>query len=139
MSKAILQNGVTQADYSRVIWRIVPTPGTLPEEVLVPRYYVHVAKQMKPGARIEVAPADGSWFMELYVRSATETDVNVVVLSEHHFDIPKATPTAQEEYLVKHRGPRGWSVIRKADKKVVFEDGTLEAEAADWITKQSLA
>ena len=139
MSKAILQNGVTQADYSRVIWRIVPTPGTLPEEVLNPRYYVHVAKQMKPGARIEVAPADGSWFMELYVRSATETDANVVVLSEHHFDIPKATPAAQDEYIVKHRGPLGWCVVRKADKKPVFENGVIKADAEAWVTQQSLA
>jgi hypothetical protein len=63
----------------------------------------------------------------------------VVVLQEYHFDIPRATPAAVGEYTVKHRGPRGWSVIRNVDKKVVFENGTIQAEADDWVAKQSLA
>lgn len=136
MSKAILQNGITQADYARAVWRLTPEPGTTPEDVLVPSYYAHIAKQLKPGARIEVAPADGSWLAELYVRSADATSARVALLELYTFgEAPRGEATA---YEVKHRGPRGWSVVRLSDKKVVFENGATKEDADKWVSAQSL-
>lgn len=137
MTKAILQNGITQAEYARVVWRLTPEPGTSPEDVLVPAYYAHVAKQLKPGARIEVAPADGSWFMELYVRSSDANAAKVALLELYTFDEVAQVETAVFE--VKHRGPKGWSVVRTSDKAVVFENGKTKDEATKWIADQSLA
>lgn len=136
MPKAILQNGVTQADYARVIWRITPDPGTTPEDVLVPSYYTHIAKQLKPGARIEVAPADGTWLAELYVRSADGNSARVALLALYQFN---GEQPSTEQYEVKHRGPRGWSVVLISDKKAVFENGVAKEDAEKWVTDQSLA
>lgn len=136
MSKAVLQ--LSQADYARVVWAVEAAAGVTPEDILDPAYWVHVAKSLKPGARIEVTAADKSWFVELYVRSATGNDARVVVLSEHIFSAPvKADSTAA--YEVKHRGPRGWSVIRQSDKTVVFEEGKTREDAEKWVTDNSLA
>lgn len=137
MTKAILQNGITQADYARVVWRLTPEPGTTPDDLLVPAYYAHVAKQLKPGAKIEVAPADGTWYAELYVRSADATSVKVALLELYTFDETQRADT--EAFEIKHRGPKGWSVVRTSDKAVVFENGKSKDEATKWITDQSLA
>ena len=137
MTKAILQNGITQADYARVVWRLTPEAGTTPEDILVPAYYAHVAKQLKPGAKIEVTPVDGSWYAELYVRSSDAISAKVALLELYTFDEVAQVEAAAFE--IKHRGPKGWSVVRTSDKAVVFENGKAKDEASQWIADQSLA
>lgn len=137
MTKAILQNGITQADYARVVWRLTPEPGTTPDDILVPAYYAHIAKQLKTGAKIEVAPLDGSWYAELYVRSSDANSAKVALLELYTFD--EDPKVAAVTFEVKHRGPKGWSVIRVSDRAVVFENGKTKDEASQWIADQSLA
>jgi hypothetical protein len=135
MPKAVLQ--LSQADYARVIWSVEAEAGVTPTDILDPTYWVHVAKSLKPGARIEVTAADKSWFVELYVRSATGNSAKVVALAQHIFSAPGKS--VEGAYEVKHRGPRGWSVIRLADKIVVFEEGKTREDADQWVADNALA
>ncbi len=129
MSKNLLQNRIRPAEYDRLVWSVTPEPSISFDEILKPEYWTHVAKQLLPGARIEVVPEDKSYFAELFVRSQTDTSVNVSVLRHVKFDDTAKPADNADPYEIKHRGGAGWSVIRKADKTVVFEKGQSRVEA----------
>jgi hypothetical protein len=78
---------------------------------------------------VEVVPEDKSYFAELFVRSNTDTSVNVSVLRHVKFDDVAKAADSGDPYEIKHRGGAGWSVIRKSDKAVVFEKGQSRVEA----------
>ena len=142
MSKNLLQNRLKLAEYARNIYSATPEASVPFEEILKPEYWVHVAAQLTPGTRIEVTPEDTSWFAELIVRSNTNKSVHVAVLRHVKLDTPLPATKAEEAanaepYEIKHRGGAGWSVIRKADKTVLFEKGQSRAEAERFLDEQA--
>lgn len=142
MSKNLLQGRLKLAEYARNIYSATPEPSVSFDEIIKPEYWVHVAKQLTPGTRIEVTPEDTSWFAELLVRSNTDTAVHVAVLRHVKLDAPVPATKAEEAanaepYEIKHRGGAGWSVIRKSDKTVVFEKGQSRAEAERFLDEQA--
>lgn len=142
MSVKILQNRIRPAEYDRTIFATNPEPGTTLEDMLAPEYWSHVAKNFKPGSRIEVTAEDGSWFAELYVRRASANAALVVVLRHYEFTSSKAAqPEAASEhtdFTVKFRGGAGWSVIRNSDKAIMFENGKTREQAESWVAEQNL-
>lgn len=138
MSVKILSNRIRPAEYDRVIWAATAEAGVTLKDVQEPAYWSHVAKNLRAGAQIEVTAVDGSWFARLYVRSADGNSAKVFVLDSWIFDqVAEATPTA--EFTVKHRGPKGWSVLRASDNAIVFEGGATRSDADQWVASQSLA
>ena len=127
---SILQNRLTQAEFSRTVWTAQPEPGVTLDDIVRPDYWAHVAKTIKKGDRIEITSPDGSWFAELLVRATTGASVQVFVMRK--LDFPDSQPT-ELLYDVKHRGAGGWSVIRKSDKTVMFEKGETREDAEKWI------
>lgn len=132
----LLQNRIKPAEFVRTVWGAQPEPGTTLEEMLLPEYWAHVAKTIKPGDRIDVTAADGSWFAELFVRGVTPNAVCVAVLREVRFNDSDAPATGG--VTVKHRGGAGWSVVRDKDKVVLFEGGATKEDANKWVAEQSL-
>lgn len=142
MSVKILQNRIRPAEYDRTIFAVVPELGTSLDAMLAPEYWAHVAKNLKPGSRIEVTAEDGSWFAELYVRRASANAALVVVLRHYEFTNGKAAqPEAASEhadFTVKFRGGAGWSVVRNSDKAIMFENGKTREQAESWVAEQNL-
>lgn len=147
MSK-ILSNRIRPAEYDRVVWAATPEAGTVLKDVQEPSYWSHVAKNLKPGAQIEVTAADGSWFARLYVRSADDNSAKVFTLDYWNFDLSdevekvatdKAPTDKEPEFVVKHRGPKGWCVSRSIDNMLVFENGATRSDADQWVANQSLS
>ena len=144
MSVKILQNRIRPAEYDRTVYATVPDGGTTIEEMLAPDYWAHVAKNLKPGSRIEVTAEDGAWFAELYVRRASANAALVVVLRHYDFEAmskPAQVPAADThpDFTVKFRGGAGWSVVRNSDKAIMFEKGETREQAENWITEQNLS
>lgn len=129
----ILPKDLKQAELIRTVYVAQPEPGTTLDEMLKPEYWAHVAKDLKlPGTRIEVMPAGGEWFAELYVRSVGKQDAKVSVLRHVVFDAPQKQ---DDDYDVRSRGGAGWSVVRKSDKAVLFEKGQTRADAEAELAK----
>lgn len=124
-----------EAEYRRTVFEIVLDPGTEFDDVLKPAFWAHVARRLKPRNRIEVHAADGSWYAELMVRSASH--VSAFVSPVHHvtFDDMKAEADDLGDYLIKFRGAAKWSAIRNADKAVVVEGLASRAEVMAWLKK----
>lgn len=129
----LLQNQLKDADFIRTVWSAQPEPGTTLEEMLTPEFWAHTSRSLKKDDVIEVRPKDGLWFAELYVRSANDNAATVFVLRHVVFaedkKVAEGTP-----FEIKHRGPRGWSVQRRSDKVILFENGATRDEAEAWIT-----
>lgn len=132
----ILQNNIKSAEFIRTVWAAQPEPGTKLADMLLPEYWVHVAKTFRVGDRIDVTAADGSWFAELFVRSTSERALKVHVLRHIEFDKdPAEAPPALD---IRHRGGAGWSVVRLVDKTVLFEGGKARSDAEDWVKANNL-
>lgn len=137
MSK-ILEQRLKQVEYARNVWAVTPESATKFEDVLSPAYWSHVARTIQKGDRIEILPADQSYFAELYVLSRTDNEVRVAVLRKVELvGADASSPASTGDYDVKHRGGAGWSVIRKVDKAVMFEKGNTRAEAESWLAART--
>lgn len=132
----ILQNNIKSAEYIRTVWAAQPEPGTNLADMLLPEYWVHVAKTFRVGDRIDVTAADGSWFAELFVRTVSPTGIKAYVL--RHIEFDKTAAEAPPTLDIRHRGGAGWSVVRLSDKTVLFEGGKARSDAEDWIKANTL-
>lgn len=127
----ILKNRLTESEFSRVVWTAQPEAGTTLADMVQPEYWAHVAKFLKPGARIEVQPEDHTWFAELYVRSVKDQAAVVHVLRAVTFDeAPVQSATA---YTVKFCGAAKWRVYRASDNAVMVEKLDTRELADQWI------
>ncbi|RWF78989.1 MAG: hypothetical protein EOS26_03210 [Mesorhizobium sp.] len=108
--------------------------------MLDPKWWVHVAKQLRVDSRIEVMSFDRSWFAELVVLEVGSGGfggcrlafiLGPVALSNDR-EIPK--PAVNEP---RWGGPASkWQVVRVQDKKVLKDGFELKEEAAAWITER---
>lgn len=131
----LLDNQMRQAEFDRNIYSLRPEHGTTLADVCTQEFWVHVAKRLKAGDRIEVMPVDGSWFAELYVRSANDKEVSVFVLRHVDFMAGEA-PVESDLYEVKFAGRAKWRVLRRSDKEIMI-DGLEKAAADDWVTQNT--
>jgi hypothetical protein len=138
-SRKLSPNERAVAEYARTDHIVSPEAGTTLDEMLAPEYWAHVAKAMRPFDRIDVRPADGSWFAELLVRVVEPFSVRVALLQHVEFD-RAASPAAvevkvPEGYELVHRGRAGWSVKRLADAQFIKEGERDRATAAAWLDR----
>ena len=127
---------VTEAEFLRHAWLVIIPFGTLPEDLLKPEYWAHVAAQLRPRERIEAHSIDGTWFAEYLVLGVDRTWAKVHMLSKHSLttpDIALSQAEAVSPYEVKWRGPVAkWSIVRKSDNAVQAE-GMDKDQALDWL------
>lgn len=134
----ILPAKVQPAESVQSRWLVTAAAGTTRGDILTPEYWSHAAMMLRPFHLIDVQCEDGSFFAQYIVISC---DSNWARLYElHYYDLTqviklseKALNKMKEEYIVKHRGPKGWSVIRVGDDALMKEGLQTEAEAGAWI------
>lgn len=139
---SILRNQIQAAEFARVVWRATPDAETPLEKILTPEYWAHVARDLHLNDIIELAPAGGAYYAELLVRSLAPR-VRVDLLRVIQFDKKETSSPAPGAFYVKHRGPRGWSVLAKTagsgPDEVVAQDLSTSKDAEDWISEQVTA
>lgn len=129
-------NGLQLAEHERNVWRVKAAKGVEPEDLLEPSYWQHNAGKLRPWDHIEVRAEDGSWYQELIVmdssRAWARVAAKIPVVRFTTADV-SLSQTAPSDYEVMHRGPRKWSVIRKKDRAVMFEEGGQRDSAESWL------
>ncbi|WP_406873294.1 hypothetical protein WHT83_06240 [Aminobacter sp. P9b] len=133
-------NGLALAESKRTLYRITTGIDDTPDSLLDPRYWVHVAKQLRVDDRLEVMAFDRSWFAEILVvevgaggfGGARMAMISVTLLT-NQAEIEK--PAENE---VRWGGPKSkWQAVRITDKKVLQDGFETKDEAADWIAERS--
>jgi hypothetical protein len=136
-NRKLLTNQCVLAEYQRTDWVTKPEQGTSIEEMKNPEYWANVARDLKVLDRIEVRPADATWWAELLVRAVGPFTTKVHVLRVVVFDQTKgesaAAPTVPAGYAITHRGKNGWTVIRKSDNAILKEGIDTQPAAHSWL------
>lgn len=134
----IIYKDLKQADYVRTHWVLNCPVGTKRSDILRPEYWSHVAMLIKPHDRIEARCEDGSFFGEYLVLSRDRVWAKLYELSFHDLTqavkaTAKQVEKMKEDYIIKHRGPKGWSILRAIDQAVMAENLPLEEDAKAWL------
>lgn len=126
-----------EADHYRVVWHIDADPGVTLNDTLDPTFWAHVARRLRPRARIEVHAADNSWFAELIVRSASNLEAHVAVMRYVDLDAAdrEARKTAAKISLtVVRKGPTlKWCVVQNPGNIVLVDRLETRADAEAWL------
>lgn len=125
------------AEHSRTEYVATPEIGTTFEEMACPGYWASVAKGLRAYDRIEIRPADGSWWAELLVRNVEPFSAVVFPLQYIADFSPKSADDPAGEvpdgYEIVFRGRAKHSVKRLVDN-VFLQDGlATKADAARWL------
>lgn len=133
-NRKLLSDQLQTAEHLRRDLIVKPERGTTLAEMLVPQYWVHVHRQLQALDRIEVRPADGSWWAELLVIAVEPFAARVEVLREHQIGRQNGAEIEPPKgYSFMHRGSNGWCAIRLSDGIVLKEkEPSIEAIAA-WL------
>jgi hypothetical protein len=117
------------AEYGRTVYSHAVEKGNdYEKDVLKPAYWAHVANKLKAGDRIEVLGPEGGYFAELYVANVLSQAVVVIELVKVQLEAG-APEIDDDDFEVKFRGPQKWSIVRKADSKVIQEMIQTRADA----------
>lgn len=131
-------NALGQLDYVSTRHDAVVQQGVDPKAILVPSFWAHHAVKMKPMDEIRARAEDGTWVAYLIVTDASRTWAKVQQLSLHRLTTADVAMTQANEadveafkaaHKVVHRGPRGWSIVRKGDDAVIAEDKSTKPDA----------
>lgn len=131
MPRQLLPMRLGLAEYKRNTWCVYPENGVTFEEVMNPDFWSHVAKQMKPGDRVEVWAEDGTWWAELLVRDTRALAVLMGVISKIDFKSAREPKkNAKPPYYVDWKGPhRKFAVVRDADNEVIKDGFAVKDDA----------
>lgn len=134
-------NGLALAESKRTLYRIVAGIDDTPESLLDPKYWVHVARQLRPDDRVEVIAFDRSWFAEVLVVEVGAGGfggARVAFVIEPTALSNTANLDQPAENEVRWGGPKlKWQAVRIRDKKVLQDGFETKDEAADWIAERS--
>lgn len=111
------------------VWVAAPPAGVTLEDVLKPEYWAHVARVLRPLAKICIFPEDGSWEAELRVRDAGDRWANVSLIRHQPWGA-KSDIAADGRFRIEWAGPHHkYRILRLADQ-TVMESGFTTKEAA---------
>lgn len=130
----ISQGRMKQGEFASIVWDITPEEGTTREHIERPEYFSHVAHKFKPyQTYLRVIPEDGVFYAEYVVTACDRTWAKVKLLNYVELAGEMDTSVISEDYEVKLRGQKRWSVIRKADRTVLSENHFHKADAQQWL------
>ncbi len=134
---AVVPGKLLPAESGVMVWFHDPEPGTPIEALMFPAYWAHVAKQLRPGHRIEALSQDGEWWANLIVRAVGRAEAQVQVLQHEVLgDKEMLASEPDPEFEVKWRGPaRKFGVVRKSDGQLVKEDLPTKDDAIRWVSQ----
>jgi len=138
---ALTPTRIKLAEFDRSTYAINPPAGSEFEEVLDPRYWAHLAGQLRVGDVLEVKPDDMSWWALLLVTQVGLVQANVAVLiGPVQIDGADVAPDPElEDHVLRFAGGRmRWCVLRVSDREYVFSGGTRD-EAVAWMESRAAA
>jgi len=139
---SLLNKNFKLAEFVRQVHFAQVPDNTTPADLLRPDFWAHCAATMKLHDIIEVMPENASWRAELIVTGLSERKNSASVVIMSLCDISGSTHRTEkpqsDEYEIKFRGPRKWSVIRKKDSQIMVENIQTEGAAEEWLARNSV-
>jgi hypothetical protein len=125
------------AEYQRSIYLANVEQGVTREQLKDPKFWAHIANQLKPKDQIEVHAEDGSFVATFIVLACERTWAKVHELSYHNLTKSDITDEQRkailEDYLVEFKGGNKWCVIRKSDNALMQSKLHSKSDAEQWL------
>lgn len=128
------------AEQSRNVWRVFVANGTTPADIRDASFWSHVAKQLRPGDRLEVEPDNGEYLAFLRVLDAGPQYAKVQLLKADEAGIyrldtvvPDASAVLPGHSIEWSGGNTKWRVLRDSDKKVLKDGFSSRSDATSWL------
>jgi hypothetical protein len=135
--------GYKDAKTVRLTYHITPPEGTKPEDLLLPDFWVHVARQMRAGDRVEVLSLDRSWYLELIVLEVGRDGMGGARVAFIHGPVDlvnSETITQKEPYGVRWGGVEAqWQVVDLESGKTIKEHLPSKEVAQRWVKSHKMA
>lgn len=137
-------NRLMLAEHAHNTYVATPETGTPPDALLDSKYWAHYSVNtsflVKPGDIILVKPEDGTYFMELIVRSTYRGGVKVAEILRKQFDAAAEAAEEADDHEIKFSGSiKKWRVIRKADRHELVSGLDSKEAATDWLREHRKA
>jgi len=124
----------SEAAFKQARHAITPEAGTPVEDLLNPAFYANIAGKMNAGDIVEARPADGAYYLELYVWDRGDNWAQVGVLRALERPGPVAVPSTDDAFLIEFvDGAKKHRVLRKSDKAEVAHGFATVAAANAWL------
>jgi len=135
-------NCMQEAEYQFTVWSAMIPNGVPAAKVMEPGFWALYAPKFKPFDEIRARAEDGTWMARFVVLEAGRTWARLQQLEHHNLGTQDVSLTktanlnldeAKKGFEVKHRGPKGWSVIRRLDKQIMHEGAQSKGAAETWL------
>ena len=126
-----------ECEFQRTVYTATAFENTVPEDLLDPEYWTHVAEQFKPFDKVEVRADDGSWYAECLVLETSRRWTRMHMLSKHNLTTGDVSlsQTKMQEYAIEWKGPhKKHCVIRQSDQEIIHEGEETKAGAYTWLS-----
>lgn len=124
----------SEAAFKQARHAIAPEAETPVEHLLNPAYFAHIAPKVNAHDVLEVRPADGSYYMELYVWAKGSNWLQVSVLRAIERPTLAAVPAADARFSIEFvDGAKKYRVIRAADRAELASGFETPEVANAWL------
>lgn len=134
-------NGLKIAESVRNLYQITAPAGADPADLIDPAFWVHVARLMRMGDKIEVLAADASWYAELRVMEVGKTSSfgARLAFTLHPVELKNDRQLPPlNDYEARPYGSV-WHVYKNGTDDPVKVDLPSQEAALKWITSQRRA
>ena len=139
--RAISQDRIILARSAHNTWNVRVPVGTLPEDLLNPEYWKHVAQasRFKPGDDIVARCEDRTWRAHYEIRDVGTLHASLALLKpdsdgvcwfDNLIDLPMENETHYVEWVNVGVGA---VVKRKSDKETIEKGFSTKERAAEWM------
>lgn len=119
-------------------WAVTTPSGTPREATLQPTFWVHVARKLRPLAKVSVTAEDGSWYQELLCLVADGPDVRMKELGFWELEDTSDVSDTSDTMRVEWAGPyHQFRVTRNADGVVLEKGFKTRVDASRWMVNNS--
>lgn len=133
--KTLRPNRLKGAEHVRKVYHVEPAKEDSAEDILKREYWLHFARQLRPGDKIEMRWEDGMQYAEAIVMDADGKGATVAFTIKP-FELDIADKIESQAFIPKWRGPHSkWSVIRDSDQQIMKEFMDSKGEAIRYISE----
>jgi hypothetical protein len=126
----------SEAQFKQARHAIAPEAGTPYSDLLSPAYYAHIAPKVNAGDVIEVRPADGSYYAEIYVWAKGANWLQVSELTKIAPPKSVALPSVNKAFSIEFvEGAAKHRVIRNSDRAMVAQNFDTVDAANAWLAE----
>lgn len=127
------------AEYKRNVFQVVPDAGALPEDLLEPEYWTHVARKLKPGDIIEAISEDSTWEAEYRVLYSDRSQAKMSLRWSTKLEKVNPEDMSDGRHHVEYKGAVDkWCVISKKNNQTVRGGFVQSSEAILWMAQNAV-